>query len=40
VLRIGADGYPHQVLFSLMHEAGLAPHGAPTSVGTSVSRVI
>jgi hypothetical protein len=28
-LRMGADRYPHQVLFSLMHDAGAAPRGAP-----------
>jgi hypothetical protein len=29
VLRMGEERYPHQVLFSLMHDAGAAPRGAP-----------
>lgn len=29
VLRMGDNRYPHQVLFSLMHDAGAAPRGAP-----------
>ena len=29
VLRMGEERYPHQVLFSLMHDAGAAPPGAP-----------
>lgn len=29
VLRMGDERYPHQVLFSLMHDAGAAPRGAP-----------
>jgi hypothetical protein len=28
-LRMAADRYPHQVLFSLMDDAGAAPGGAP-----------
>jgi hypothetical protein len=29
VLRMGEERYPHQALFSLMHDAGSAPRGAP-----------
>jgi len=29
VLRMGEERYPHQVLFSLMHDAGAAARGAP-----------
>lgn len=29
VLRMGEERYPHQALFSLMHDAGAAPPGAP-----------
>jgi hypothetical protein len=29
VLRMGEERYPRQVLFSLMHDAGAAPRGAP-----------
>jgi hypothetical protein len=29
VLRMGEERYPYQAVFSLMHDAGAAPRGAP-----------
>jgi hypothetical protein len=37
VLRMCNGRHPHQVLFSLEHDAGAAPQGRPTSAGKRVS---